>query len=395
VSIVDDDMAGVFSFAEETMVVTEGIDNKVVTCTIKRKDGSSGTITCKFATEDGSAFAGRDYLAVQGTLVFEPGQMSRDVSLTVLSAHRYESTEEFRLILTEATGGASFDKETDGGEDSCVCTIMIESDEAARGRVDRVMKVLMMDLDKAQLGSASWKSQFCDALLVNGGEEGGAGISDYIMHAFTVFWKVLFAFIPPPDFCDGWLCFGCSLGMIGVVTAFIGDMAGLLGCTLGIPDQITAITFVALGTSLPDTFASKTAAEQDPYADASIGNVTGSNSVNVFLGLGLPWVMGSIYWKMQGKTQVWQDEYRQFPEFLAGDEGKFVVIGGNLGFSVAVFSSCAIIAIFTLLLRRKLFGGELGGPAGAKKATAAFLVMLWFLYIGLSSWKILASKKDC
>lgn len=40
---------------------------------------------------------------------------------------------------------------------------------------------------------------------------------------------------------------------------------------------------VALGTSLPDTFASKAAAEQDPYADASIGNVTGSNSVNVCL----------------------------------------------------------------------------------------------------------------
>ena len=93
------------------------------------------------------------------------------------------------------------------------------------------------------------------------------------------------------------------------------------------------------GTSLPDTFASKTAAQQDPHvgspevrpltgwpggmavdwvisgirncscgtcrivsiwnetgdrptcfasqADASVGNVTGSNSVNVFLGLGM------------------------------------------------------------------------------------------------------------
>ena len=30
-------------------------------------------------------------------------------------------------------------------------------------------------------------------------------------------------------------------------------------------------------------------------ADNSIGNVTGSNSVNVFLGLGLPWVMAAIY----------------------------------------------------------------------------------------------------
>jgi len=34
-------------------------------------------------------------------------------------------------------------------------------------------------------------------------------------------------------------------------------------------------------------------------ADNAIGNVTGSNGVNVFLGLGLPWVVASIYWTVQ------------------------------------------------------------------------------------------------
>ena len=57
----------------------------------------------------------------------------------------------------------------------------------------------------------------------------------------------------------------------------------------------SAITFVALGTSLPDTFASKAAAMQEKYADNAIGNVTGSNSVNVFLGLGIPWLLAAIY----------------------------------------------------------------------------------------------------
>jgi len=42
----------------------------------------------------------------------------------------------------------------------------------------------------------------------------------------------------------------------------------------------------APGTSVPDTFASKIAAEQDENADPAIGNVTGSNAVNVFLGIG-------------------------------------------------------------------------------------------------------------
>ena len=68
-----------------------------------------------------------------------------------------------------------------------------------------------------------------------------------------------------------------------------------MGCCMGIPDSITAITFVALGTSLPDTFASMTACRGSEYADSAIGNVTGSNSVNVFLGLGLPWVIASTY----------------------------------------------------------------------------------------------------
>lgn len=36
---------------------------------------------------------------------------------------------------------------------------------------------------------------------------------------------------------------------------------------------MTAITFVAMGTSLPDTFASKQSATSEPYADNSIGNV--------------------------------------------------------------------------------------------------------------------------
>lgn len=70
-------------------------------------------------------------------------------------------------------------------------------------------------------------------------------------------------------------------------------------CAFDFLPILSAITFVALGTSLPDTFASKTAAVQEKYADNAVGNVTGSNSVNVFLGLGLPWLIASIYHLIQ------------------------------------------------------------------------------------------------
>ena len=93
------------------------------------------------------------------------------------------------------------------------------------------------------------------------------------------------------------------------VTAVIGDLASLFGCVIGLPDSITAITIVALGTSLPDTFASRTAAVSDPTADAAVGNVTGSNAVNVFLGLGLPWLIGALYWASKGQTAEWAAKY--------------------------------------------------------------------------------------
>merc|ERR1719245_3008393 len=126
--------------------------------------------------------------------------------------------------------------------------------------------------------------------------------------------------------------------MIGFVTMVIGDMASLLGCVMCIPDEITAITFVALGTSLPDTFASKTAAVQDPHADASIGNVTGSNSVNVFLGLGLPWTVGAIYWTTGGPDDKWMALYSDDPDVEQRFKGGALIVkAGELAFSVIVF----------------------------------------------------------
>merc|ERR1719189_497981 len=82
---------------------------------------------------------------------------------------------------------------------------------------------------------------------------------DYIMHFLTLFWKVIFSFIPPAGVLRGYPTFVVSILMIGLVTAIIGDVAGHLGCFIFLKDSVNAIAFVALGTSVPDTFASKTA----------------------------------------------------------------------------------------------------------------------------------------
>lgn len=108
------------------------------------------------------------------------------------------------------------------------------------------------------------------------------------------------------------------------------------------------------------------AATQDQYADASVGNVTGSNAVNVFLGIGVAWTMAAVYWEVKGKA--------------------FHVDPGSLAFSVTLFTIFGLFSMGVLMLRRRpSIGGELGGPQVPKVLTSLLFFGLWFLYILFSS----------
>ncbi|TWW71729.1 Sodium/calcium exchanger 3 [Takifugu flavidus] len=248
--------------------------------------------------------------------------------------------------------------------------VIIEESYEFKSTVDKLIKKTNLAL---VVGTNSWRDQFMEAITVSAdedeedtGEERLPSCFDYVMHFLTVFWKVLFACVPPTDYLNGWACFVISIVIIGLLTAVIGDLASHFGCTIGLKDSVTAVVFVALGTSVPDMFASKVSAVQDTYADASIGNVTGSNAVNVFLGIGMAWSVAAIYWNMKGEN--------------------FVVPAGSLAFSVTLFTIFAFLAVSMLLYRRRAhIGGELGGPRGHRLATSAFFFCLWLLYILFSS----------
>jgi len=384
VVIVDDDLPGILAFVEEEVYIEESLEKQQLELKVQRRMGASGTVCCKYRTEDGSAKAGHDYEKLSGDLEFKPGQMEAFLKVDIMPKGRYESTEKFRLILEEPTGGTKFDSSTDGGPDSCVCTVVILADNKNKPLVDKVLATMSPNWDEVALGSAAWKDQFIEACYCGGSkdEQCNASWFEFVLHVLSLPWKMIFALVPPTDFCGGWLCFFIALAMIGCVTIIIGDLASLLGCSMEISDLQTAITLVAMGTSLPDTFASRTAARQDEYADASIGNVTGSNSVNVFLGIGLPWMIGAIYWKSQGPTAEWVTKY---PGMLAiYPDGGFIVQSGGLAFSVAVFSCCAVVCFAILIFRRAKFGGELGGTKPMQYLSWGALGCLWAIYIVLS-----------
>ncbi|XP_064484803.1 sodium/potassium/calcium exchanger 4-like [Ornithodoros turicata] len=67
-------------------------------------------------------------------------------------------------------------------------------------------------------------------------------------------------------------------------------MVTLIGYTMGIPDSIMGITFLAAGTSIPDAFASLLVAKQG-QGDMAIANSIGSNVFDILIGLALPWLI--------------------------------------------------------------------------------------------------------
>jgi len=161
---------------------------------------------------------------------------------------------------------------------------------------------------------------------------------------------------------------------------------------MGIKPVITAITFVALGTSLPDTFASMAAAKQEQYADSAVGNVTGSNAVNVFLGLGLPWAIAATYELKYKGIEVKDPNYNinkgnpgnDGADGMWTSSGMYYVPAGSLGFGVVVFLACAVTCFSILIIRRCTVGGELGGNNPCRFITCAMMCSLWLLYIILS-----------
>ncbi|XP_030007937.1 sodium/calcium exchanger 2-like [Sphaeramia orbicularis] len=396
VTILDDDHAGIFTFSERMVRVSESVGTMEVT--VVRNSGARGTVILPYHTESGSAKVGEDFEEARGELEFTNDQTTQTLQVRIIDDEEYEKHENFFIVLEEPRwlkrGISALLLNQDGSEGQMSAEeeearriaemgkpilgehsrleVVIEESYEFKSTVDKLIKKTNLAL---VIGTHSWREQFVEAVTVSAGdgdedeegrEERLPSCYDYVMHFLTVFWKVLFACVPPTEYWNGWACFFVSISVIGLLTAIIGDLASHFGCTVGLRDTVTAVVFVALGTSIPDTFASKVAAIQDQHADASVGNVTGSNAVNVFLGIGVAWSVAAIYWKIKGEV--------------------FRVNPGSLAFSVTLFTIFAFVCMAVLLFRRRpSIGGELGGPRMSRLLTTLLFLGLWFLYILFSS----------
>eukprot|EP00004_Rigifila_ramosa_P007846 TRINITY_DN19032_c0_g1_i1.p1 TRINITY_DN19032_c0_g1~~TRINITY_DN19032_c0_g1_i1.p1 ORF type:complete len:868 (-),score=171.54 TRINITY_DN19032_c0_g1_i1:24-2354(-) len=360
ITIIDDDVPGVISFKSAQTEVVESCIHALVT--VQRLDGCAGRVSVAYKTIEGTAKAGTDYESAEGVLVFEALESEKVLPITIIDGTKWEHDETFDIVLSDPTGGAKLGAQV-------LTTVRIKNSAETVEQIAEVCDCVEEKTEHLKMETTTWAQQFHSALACVGetddaGNELPPSTKDMCMHFLTMPWKVLAATLPPTHMFQGKLTFFATLFYLGIITGIVGELAELFGCAIGLDDTITAISIVAIGTSLPDTFASLTAARKDKYADAAIGNVNGSNSVNVFIGLGIPWIIASLYYHAHGE--------------------KYIIPAGNLNFGVEIFLVSSVLTSCILMVNRFYFGGELGGSKPVRLIAAGIMGVLWFLYILLS-----------
>ncbi|XVE73336.1 hypothetical protein DITRI_Ditri11bG0109500 [Diplodiscus trichospermus] len=217
-----------------------------------------------------------------------------------------------------------------------------------------------------------WKTQFLDALTFESPESRKLNnihlrLARRFWQSLLAPWRLLFAFVPPHQIAHGWIAFICSLLFISGIAYIVTELTDLISCVTGINAYVIAFTALAAGTSWPDLVASKVAAERQITADSAIANITCSNSVNIYVGIGLPWLIDTAY------------------NFIVYREPLRIKNAEGLSFSLLVFFSTSVGCIVVLVVRRLVLGAELGGPRFWAWVTSAFFMLLWLVFVVLSS----------
>ena len=73
---------------------------------VERTEGTDGAVTVRYATADGTAIAGRDYIAQNGTLTFGPGEIFKTIFVPLVDNQTYGGGGQFNVNLSNPAGAS-------------------------------------------------------------------------------------------------------------------------------------------------------------------------------------------------------------------------------------------------------------------------------------------------
>ncbi len=173
-----------------------------------------------------------------------------------------------------------------------------------------------------------------------------------------VFCKVTDIIIPDPE-KNYFLSFVVSIVLIAISSYFMVESAVEVATILNIPGAIIGLTVLALGTSVPDLISSIIVAKKGK-ADMAISNAVGSNVFDIFIGLGLIYVIYFLFINPEATSIIIKTD-----NLISGI---FLLFG-------------TVVALIMLLMMQKWKLGRYSG---------FFLISLYVLYLGYNLYNIYA-----
>jgi streptogramin lyase len=104
-TIIDDDRAGAFKFANPQLFVSSVGGSAVVT--VVRTGGQGGPVVVPFSTGGGTAVPGVDYTPVTGVIIFGPGETTKSVVIPILPNTRPGPDKTVGLFLGQPSSGGT------------------------------------------------------------------------------------------------------------------------------------------------------------------------------------------------------------------------------------------------------------------------------------------------
>ena len=143
-------------------------------------------------------------------------------------------------------------------------------------------------------------------------------------------------------------------------------MVAYVGFALNINDTIMGLTFLAAGTSVPDTIASILVAQQG-MGDMAVSNSIGSNVFDILLGLALPWTLSMLVAMFSPQPACFK---------LAQFTSVIVINSKGLVVSVALL----LLSLVFVVLVIKFNGWKLNTKAGVLIGVAYILFLVGAIY---------------
>ena len=155
-TIIDDDRPPTLSIADLSVAEGNG-DHAHFMFVVTLDRAADGPVTVAYSTANGTAKAGKDYVASSGTVTFDAGETSKMVHVDIKGDVLAEGNETFKINLSSPTGatiadGTAIGTIIDDDGAAALPALSIADLSVAEGNGDHAHFMFVVTLDKAATG---------------------------------------------------------------------------------------------------------------------------------------------------------------------------------------------------------------------------------------------------